>query len=50
MGKAKGTFLWVVLVVQELLSACENGVTLGELDKILRRVPSDLWSFYEHQI
>ena len=50
MEKAKGTFLWVVLMVQELLSAHENGATLGELDRILQRVPPDLWSFYQHQI
>lgn len=48
--KAQGIFLWVVLVVQELLSAHENGATLGELDRILHRVPSDLWSFYQYQM
>ncbi len=48
--KAKGTFLWVVLVLQELLNAHENGATLGEIDKILQRVPSDLESFYQHQM
>ena len=48
--KAQGIFLWVILVVQELLSAHENGATLGELDRILHGVPSDLWSFYQYQM
>lgn len=48
--KAKGTFLWVVLVVQELLTAYESGATLGEIDKILDDVPPDLSQFYQHQI
>ena len=49
-NKADGTFLWVVLVIQELLNAYENGATLGELDEMLQRVPPDLWSFYQYQI
>ena len=48
--KAQGVFLWVVLVVQELLYAHENGATLGELERILHRVPQDLLSFYQSQI
>ena len=34
-NKVNRIFLWVVLVVRELLSAYENGATLGELDRIL---------------
>ena len=48
--KASGTFLWVVLVVQELLIAYEHGATLGEIDRILDTVPSDLENFYRHQM
>ena len=48
--KANGTFLWVVLVLQELLYAYENGATLGEIDRILHEVPSDLQLFYQHQM
>ena len=49
-NKANGTFLWVVLVVQELLAAHENGATLGEIDGILHEVPPDLWNFYQYQM
>ena len=49
-NKANGSFLWVVLVVQELLTAHDNGATLGEIDRILHRVPPDLWNFYHHQM
>ena len=49
-NRANGTFLWVVLVVRELLSAYDTGATLGELDRILQRVPPDLLRFYQHQM
>ena len=49
-NKANGSFLWVVLVVQELLTAHDNGATLGEIDRILHRVSPDLWNFYQHQM
>ena len=49
-NKANGTFLWVVLVLQELLTAYDTGATLGELDRILQRVPPDLSRFYQHQM
>ena len=48
--KANGTFLWVVLVLQDLLIGYENGATLGEIDRILDTIPSDLENFYRHQI
>lgn len=44
--KASGIFLWVVVVVQELLDA--RGATLGELRQIVRRVPSTLEGLYEN--
>lgn len=48
--KAKGTFLWVVLIIRELLDANLAGATLGELRKIVQRVPWDLGKFYQHQL
>ena len=50
LEKAKGTFLWVVLVIQELLQANTGGATLRELRDIVRRVPPDLNQFYQHQL
>ena len=46
--KAKGTFLWVVLVIRELLQARTAGDTPRELRKIVERVPKDLNKFYQH--
>lgn len=48
--KAKGIFLWVVLIIRELLSGNLAGATLGELRKIVQRVPRDLGKFYQHQL
>ena len=50
LTKAKGTFLWVVLVIRELLNANDAGATLGELRRIVQKVPSDLSDFYQHQL
>lgn len=50
LSKAKGTFLWVVLVVRELLNSSTAGATLGELRDIVQRVPPDLDQFYQHQL
>lgn len=49
-NKAKGTFLWVVLIIRELLNANLAGATLGELRRIVQRVPWDLGKFYQHQL
>lgn len=48
--KAKGTFLWVVLIIRELVNANLAGATLGELRRIVQRVPWDLGEFYQHQL
>ena len=50
LDKAKGTFLWVVLVVRDLLQANIAGATLRELRDIVQRVPRDLSDFYQHQL
>ncbi len=48
LDKAKGTFLWVVLVTKDLLQARTAGATLRELRKIVEMVPKDLNEFYQH--
>ena len=48
--RAKGTFLWVVLVIQELLNASVAGATLGELRSIVQNVPPDLGEIYQRQL
>ena len=50
LDKAQGTFVWVVLVVRDLLSAFHAGATLRELRNIVARVPLDLHQFYQHQL
>ena len=50
LEKAQGTFMWVVLVVRDLLSAYHAGATLEELRNIVIRVPLDLHQFYRHQL
>lgn len=50
LDKAKGTFLWVVLVVRELLHASNAGAPLRELRDVVQRVPQDLREFYQHQL
>ena len=50
LDKAQGTFIWVVLVVRDLLSAYHSGATLRELRNIVERVPLDLHQFYQHQL
>ena len=48
--RAKGTFLWVVLVIRELLNASLAGATLGELRSIVQKVPPDLGETYQRQL
>ncbi len=50
LEKASGIFLWVVLVVQEVLNAQDSGATMSELQNIVRKVPSDLNGLYLHQL
>lgn len=50
LNKAQGTFIWVVLVVRDLLSAYHAGATLRELRNIVERVPLNLHQFYQHQL
>ena len=48
--RAEGTFLWVVLVIRELLNASVAGATLGELRSIVQKVPRELGEIYQHQL
>ena len=50
LEKASGIFLWVILVVQELLNAQDIGATHSELLNIVRKVPPDLSGLYLHQL
>ena len=50
LEKASGIFLWVILVVQELLNAQDIGATQSELLDIVRKVPPDLSGLYLHQL
>lgn len=50
LDKAKGTFLWVVLVIRDLLQANIAGATLRALRDIVQRVPQDLSDLYQRQL
>jgi hypothetical protein len=42
ISKANGIFLWVVIVVQVLLTEWDNGGTVKEMNKTLHKVPGQL--------
>ncbi|KAK4227278.1 hypothetical protein QBC38DRAFT_195346 [Podospora fimiseda] len=46
--KAKGVFLWVVLVVQSLNEGVSNGDSVYLLEKRLHELPSELEPFFRH--
>ena len=46
----QGVFLWVRLVLEEILSEYTNGANLQELRTILQNVPKDLDDYYEHLV
>lgn len=48
--KSRGVFLWVVLVVEELLGAFNRGTTRSELFDLLSSLPSDLGDMLSHII
>ena len=48
--RSKGTFLWVVLVIRDLLNASVAGATLGELHSIMQNVPQELGEVYQRQL
>ncbi|KAJ0114829.1 hypothetical protein J7T55_004571 [Diaporthe amygdali] len=46
MEKSSGIFLWVVLVVDEVLRDIDNGCTFWEVQKTLDSVPTDLVTMF----
>lgn len=48
VAKAEGVFLWVKLVVHELLEACTEGATVVELLEGLASFPGELEALYIH--
>jgi hypothetical protein len=45
--RAEGVFLWVRLVLDDLLSACTNGDSIESLTDLLSSIPNGLQDFYE---
>lgn len=45
--KAKGVFLWIVLVVKKLLKAADQGQTIGQLQDLLHKIPSQLDALFQ---
>jgi len=50
LRKAEGVFLWVDLVVKEVLKGLRNGDSLNQLDERLRLLPSDIEGLYAHML
>jgi hypothetical protein len=48
--KASGVFLWVVLVVRDLLRGLRNRDDISDLQKRLKAVPSELEELYTHML
>ena len=46
--KAEGVFLWVFLVVRSLTSGLQNADRIMDLQRRLRRFPSDLETYFQH--
>src|SRR5271156_4953557 len=49
-GKARGVFIWVKLVVNELLEHLCNGSSISELREILSAIPTELEGLYERAL
>src|SRR5579862_7286001 len=50
VDRAQGVFLWVYLVVRSLLNGLTNADSMKELQTRLRRLPTDLESFFKHML
>ena len=50
VSKASGVFLWVRIVVQNILSGLRNGNTISELQRSLDDVPQGLEELYTHML
>ncbi|XTI93234.1 hypothetical protein V2W45_1430275 [Cenococcum geophilum] len=49
-AKAQGVFLWVFLVVRSLLQGLLNADRISDLQRRLRRLPSDLERFFRYML
>ncbi|KAK0615107.1 hypothetical protein B0T17DRAFT_498541 [Bombardia bombarda] len=47
VSKAKGVYLWVSIVVNELLEAMTEGRTIADLQATLKSLPSDISDLYD---
>ena len=50
VDKAEGVFLWVFLVVRSLTSGLQNADRIMDLQRRLRRFPSDLEDYFQHML
>lgn len=50
VSRAKGVFLWVRLIIKELLGGLTNGYALLELEMQMNEFPDDLDEFFAHII
>ncbi|MCJ1377300.1 hypothetical protein MMC17_000394 [Xylographa soralifera] len=48
IDRASGVFIWVRLVVEQLLEDLTAGVNVGDLQRHLERIPDDLNEFYRY--
>jgi NACHT domain len=48
--RARGVFLWVRLVIDELIKALDDNKSLDSLKLILKDLPDDLTNFYIHMV
>lgn len=48
VDKADGVFLWVVLVVRDRLEGLRNEDGVGDLQRRLKQIPSDLEQYFAH--
>lgn len=49
-NNAKGVFLWVYLVVLEVLDGIENGDKISDLQRRLERLPTELKALFTHML
>lgn len=49
-NRANGVFIWVRLVLDELLRACSDGATPGEMAEILSTIADDLDQVYQRSV
>ena len=50
VDKASGVFIWVRLVVDEMIKAVKDGTPFADLEEQLRRTPDELGELYWHAI